>query len=280
MTEKEQQMTKGLKYPEAEIKELDFKRPRILTAIQRRQVTGIHETFARLLAIWLPYQLDLSVQVKLKSISEISYEDYIQTIGDPTTVAIIKLDPLSGFGAMELNPALSFAILDRLFGGNGESSDVVREHSDIELSVLEGIFVRILSNFRASWSTAIDIRPRLYNIESSPGFLEKSEFDPVNLFIQFEIQIGGVTGHLKLCLPRSLIVSLLSEPESKNLIPDKSDRTKGLVVHEFCSYNTTGFALDEIKALKIGDPLPVSNKEFNYSYITELGIGKGVSNEQ
>ena len=53
---------------------------------------------------------------------------------------------------MEFDPTITFSIIDRLFGGEGETLTENRELTDIELSVIEGIVIRILGNMREAWS--------------------------------------------------------------------------------------------------------------------------------
>src|SRR5215469_8209462 len=130
------------------IKIYDFKRPDKFSKEQIRTVSIMHETFARLTTTSLSAQLRSLVQVHVASVDQLTYEEFIRSIPNPTTLAVINMDPLKGSSVLEIDPAITFSIIDRLFGGKGESIKVSRDLTDIESSVMEGIVVRILGNMR------------------------------------------------------------------------------------------------------------------------------------
>lgn len=154
------------------VKIYDFKRPDKFSKDQIRTLQMMHETFARLATTGLSAQLRALVSVHVASVDQLTYEEFIRSIPNPTTLAVINMDPLRGSAILEIDPSISFTIIDRLFGGKGEQAKISRELSEIEMSVMEGIIVRILGNMRESWSTVIDLRPRLGNIETNPQFAQ------------------------------------------------------------------------------------------------------------
>ena len=107
------------------------------------------------------HQLRSLVQVHVASVDQLTYEEFIRSIPNPTTLAVINMDPLKGSAILEIDPAITFSVIDRLFGGQGEGTKVTRDLTDIEASVMESIIVRILGNMREAWSQVIDLRPRL-----------------------------------------------------------------------------------------------------------------------
>ena len=143
------------------IKIYDFKRPDKFSKEQIRTISMMHETFARLSTTSLSAQLRSVVHVHVASVDQLTYEEFIRSIPTPTTLAIINMDPLKGNAILEVDPAITFSIIDRLFGGTGEGTKSQHELTDIEQSVMEGIIVRILGNMREAWTQLIDLRPRL-----------------------------------------------------------------------------------------------------------------------
>ncbi len=143
------------------IKIYDFKRPDKFSKDQIRTVSIMHETFARQTTTALSSQLRSLAHVHVASVDQLTYEEFIRSIPNPTTIAVINMDPLKGSAILEIDPAVTFSIIDRLFGGQGEGAKFTRELTDIEASVIEGIIVRILGNLREAWATVIDLRPGL-----------------------------------------------------------------------------------------------------------------------
>ena len=111
--------------PAADIRKIkiyDFKRPDKFSKEQIRTVSIMHETFARLTTTALSANLRSMVHVHVASVDQLTYEEFIRSIPTPTTLAIINMDPLKGNAILEIDPAITFSIIDRLFGGTGEGT--------------------------------------------------------------------------------------------------------------------------------------------------------------
>ena len=183
------------------VKMYDFKRPDKFSKDQIRTLQMIHETYARLTTTSLSAQLRSFVNVHVASVDQLTYEEFSRSIPNPTTLAIINMDPLKGSAVMEIDPTITFAIIDRLFGGEGVSMKENRELTDIELSVIEGVVIRILGNLREAWSNVIDLRPKLGNIETNIQFSQIVPPSDMVVLITLETRIGDVEGMTNFCIP-------------------------------------------------------------------------------
>jgi flagellar motor switch protein FliM len=161
----------------------------------------MHETFARQTTTALSSQLRSLAHVHVASVDQLTYEEFIRSIPNPTTIAVINMDPLKGSAILEIDPAVTFSIIDRLFGGPGEGTKFSRELTDIEVSVIEGIIVKILGNLREAWSTVIDLRPRLGTIETNPNFAQIVPPNEMVVLVTLETKVGEVEGMMNFCIP-------------------------------------------------------------------------------
>ncbi|MDH4261647.1 MAG: flagellar motor switch protein FliM [Spirochaetia bacterium] len=193
------------------VKIYDFKRPDKFSKDQIRTVQMMHETFARLTTTALSAKLRSMVGVHVTSVDQLTYEEFIRSIPNPTTLALINMDPLKGSAILEVDPAITFTIIDRLFGGTGEHYKINRELTDIELSVIEGIVVHILGNLREAWSTVIDLRPRLGTIETNPQFAQIVPPNEMVMLITLETKIGESEGMMNLCIPYITIEPIIAK---------------------------------------------------------------------
>ncbi len=193
------------------VKIYDFRRPDKFSKDQIRTLQMIHETFARLTITALSAQLRALVGVHVGSVDQLTYEEFIRSIPNPTTIAVVNMNPLRGSAVLEIDPSITFTIIDRLFGGPGDPSKITRELSDIEMSVMEGIIVRMLGNLQESWSTVIDLRPRLGNIETNPQFAQIVPPNDMVVLITFETKVGDVEGMANLCIPYITIEPIISK---------------------------------------------------------------------
>ena len=197
------------------IKIYDFRRPDKFSKEQIRTVSNMHETFARLTTASLSAQLRTLVHVHVASVDQLTYEEFIRSIPTPTTLAVINMDPLKGNAVLEIAPEITFIIIDRLFGGSGDTGGKVnRDLTDIEQSVMEGIIVRILANMREAWTQVIDLRPRLQQIETNPQFAQIVPPSEMVILVTLEIKIGEEAGMMNICIPYITIEPIVSKLSS------------------------------------------------------------------
>ncbi len=193
------------------VKIYDFRRPDKFSKDQIRTLQMMHETFARLTTTALSAQLRALVSVHVSSVDQLTYEEFIRSIPNPTTLAVINMDPLKGSSILEIDPSITFTIIDKLFGGRGEPIKLSRELTDIELSVMEGIVVRILGNLREAWSNVIDLRPRLGTLETNPQFAQIVPPNDMVVLITLETKVGDVEGMTNLCIPYITIEPIIGK---------------------------------------------------------------------
>lgn len=193
------------------IKIYDFKRPDKFSKEQMRTVSMMHETFARLTTTSLSAQLRSMAHVHVATVEQLTYEEFIRSIPTPTTLAVINMDPLKGSAVLEIDPAVTFSIIDRLFGGKGVGTKVQRELTEIENSVMEGVIVRILANMREAWTTVIDLRPRLGQIETNPQFAQIVPPAEMVVLVTLETKVGDEEGMMNFCLPYITLEPIISK---------------------------------------------------------------------
>jgi flagellar motor switch protein FliM len=193
------------------IKIYDFKRPDKFSKEQIRTVQIMHETFARLTTTSLSASLRSMVHVHVASVDQLTYEEFIRSIPTPTTLAIINMDPLKGNAILEIDPAITFSIIERLFGGPGDGTKIQHELTDIEQSVMEGVIVRVLSNMREAWAQVIDLRPRLGQIDTNPQFAQIVPPNEMIVLVTLETKVGEVEGMMNFCIPYLTIEPIISK---------------------------------------------------------------------
>ncbi|EPE82777.1 flagellar motor switch protein FliM [Leptospira noguchii str. 1993005606] len=268
------------------VKIYDFKRPDKFSKDQIRTLQMMHETFARLATTGLSAQLRALVSVHVASVDQLTYEEFIRSIPNPTTLAVINMDPLRGSAILEIDPSISFTIIDRLFGGKGEQAKISRELSEIEMSVMEGIIVRILGNMRESWSTVIDLRPRLGNIETNPQFAQVVPQNDMVVLITLETKIGEVEGMTNLCIPYITIEPIINKlsaqywyssirkgelDENRAVIQERLDQVAIPLIAEVGSVDVS---INDFMNLSIGDVVKLENTSTRSEMIVKVGERK------
>jgi flagellar motor switch protein FliM len=259
----------------ARIKTYDFRRPDKFSWEQIRTVQNMHETFARLTTTTLSASLRAMTHVRVASVDQMTYEEFIRSIPCPATIAVVGMDPLKGHAVLEIDPSISFAILERLFGGglgSSEKEEAMGELTDIELSVIEGIIVRLLGNLRESWTQVLDIRPRLSQIETNPQFAQIVPPSEMIILVTFETRIGEVRGMMNLCFPYMTIEPIIPKlsaqywysarrPDSQESLKSILGHIEGFDIDAEVLVEGESISLRELGALKKGSLLRLPGHE-------------------
>ncbi len=269
------------------IKIYDFRRPDKFSKEQIRTVSNMHETFARLTTTSLSAQLRTLVHVHVASVDQLTYEEFIRSIPTPTTLAVVNMDPLKGNAVLEIAPEITFIMIDRLFGGSGDTGGKVnRDLTDIEQSVMEGIIVRILANMRESWTQVIDLRPRLQQIETNPQFAQIVPPSEMVILVTLEIKIGDEAGMMNICIPYLTIEPIVSKLSSQfwfssvrrssttqylGTLREKISDVEMQLVAEIGSLNVS---IRDVVGLHTGDVIRLSNTKITDPLTLAVGSRK------
>lgn len=180
----------------------DFRRPDRIAKSQLRAIHLLHENFVRNLASSLSAYLRSYLTVNLISVEQLSYGEFIEGLPSPTCLVSTGLKPYDGNALIELNPSVVFPILEIILGGKGKSSpNVKREVTDIEQTLLDGLFRIIFNDLRESWKgvTAIDFRAEA--VATEPQMLQILAPNEAVVAVAIEIRLGENSGTLNFAIP-------------------------------------------------------------------------------
>ena len=262
------------------IKIYDFKRPDKFSKEQLRTVSNMHETFARLTTTSLSAQLRSLVHVHVASVDQLTYEEFIRSIPTPTTLAVINMDPLKGNAVLEIDPAITFCMIDRLFGGRGATTgNKNRDLTDIEQEVMETVIVRILANIREAWTQVIDLRPRFAQIETNPQFAQIVPPTEMVVLVTLETKVGDEEGMMNFCIPYLVLEPIISKLSSQFWFSSvrKSSTTQYLGTINLPIRDVLSLRCGDVvrlSSVKVGDPLTLSVGNKKKFYCQPGVVGK------
>jgi flagellar motor switch protein FliM len=197
------------------VKTYNFRRPDKFAKDQIRTMQMMHETFSRLTTTSLSALLKALVSVHVKAVDQLTYEEFVRSIPNPTTIGIIDMNPIKAPAVLELDPSISFAMLDVISGGKGETDHIIRQHSEIELKILERIFVTMCGNIAKSWSNVLPLKPGLIKFETNPQFAQVVPPNDMIILVCMEIRVQGTYGMLNFCIPYITIHPILHKLTAK-----------------------------------------------------------------
>lgn len=202
----------GMGIPEerSDIVIYDFKRPERVSTDQMRSMEMMHEVLARKLGASLSSYLRTIVEVKLASVEQLTYQEFIMSLPNPTCFNLLSCEPLDGSMVLEVNPSIVFPILDKLLGG-GHTDLIIpeREMSDIEWRLMGHVTLDTLSFLRESWRPIMDIDFKVVQREANPQLMQIVPPNEVVILICFEVKMGPSSGMLNLCVPFPVVEPIM-----------------------------------------------------------------------
>jgi flagellar motor switch protein FliM len=162
----------------------------------------LHDSFARHLTNILSTMTRSMVSAEVANVEQLPYEEFVNSVLAPTTLAILEVRPFGGKALMEVKQTLVFALIDRMLGGKGLPLEEPRECTDLERVIVDRVLDRIIGELDESWKTIKeDISFHLFGEESNPFFVQIVPKNEMVLLVTLRVQVGQIEGQLNLCLP-------------------------------------------------------------------------------
>lgn len=192
------------------IKVYDFKRPDKFSKDQIRTLFMLHENFARLLNTYLSTNLRVLANVEVASVDQLTYEEFIRSLPNPSVISILSLSSLKGNINFEMDTNIVFAIIDRLFGGMGDEGKMKsRTLTDIEETVMRKMMGKMMENLQEAWSNVENFNVNIESMESNPQFTQIVPSGDMVVIITLQIKIGDVEGMINICIPYIVIEPII-----------------------------------------------------------------------
>jgi flagellar motor switch protein FliM len=244
----------------------DFRRPDRIAKSQLRAIHLLHDTFVRNLVSSLSAFLRSYLIVNLVSVEQLSYSEFLEGLPSPTCLVTMGLRPYDGNAILELNPSLTFPILEMLLGGNGKaSSSIRREVTEIEQTLLDGLFRIILHDLREAWKSVTTIDFTIESVDTEPQLLHLLAPNEAVVAIGVEVRLGDTVGMMNIAMP-SIIIKMMRQKFDQQWSVRKTESTSaererifGLVqqssIHLDARLEGPTLMLQELLKLKEGDIL-------------------------
>ena len=200
---------------EKQVKDYDFARPSKFSKEHLRTLEIIFEHYGRLLSTNLPVYLRKNVQIEVMNSEAVTYQEFSNALSNPVLLGIVNFAPLQGSIIIEMATNLGYAIVDRMLGGRGESLEKVREYSEIELLILERIFIVCVNLLHEPWQNVVEITPRLERIETNSQYAQIISPSEMIAIITINVKIGDVEGLMNICLPYLTVEDVIDKLNTK-----------------------------------------------------------------
>jgi flagellar motor switch protein FliM len=249
----------------------DFRRPNKFSRDHVRAFQIVHETFARQLSTVFATTLRAVAHVTLTSVEQLTYDEYVRSLPNPSYLTILSLNPLPGAAVLQLPLPIAFAAIDRLLGGSGEALSPKRPLTDIESNLMRGLMERALRELEYSYETLVQIEAEAVQQEFNPQFAQIAAPSDMALAVSFETRIGEKRGTSSLCIPYNTMQPVLESLASQQLFADRTNRdpqlwtrsleeaVSSVPVELSVTFESVSLASQEIIELQVGDIVPLEH---------------------
>ncbi len=211
--------------PKARVLAYDFKRPERVGKEQMRALQSLHEGLGRNLGASLSAFLRTIMEVKLISVDQLTYSEFVYSLEIPTCFNLLRPTPLEGNWILDISPSLLYPIIDRMLGGSVSSDSALkRPLSEIELRLANRVTNVVLRELQNAWSNVVNLHIEVERVESNPQLVQIVPPNEVVIMVSFEMVMGALRGMTNLCIPFNTIERVGSKLTSNSWIGYASSR--------------------------------------------------------
>jgi flagellar motor switch protein FliM len=245
----------------------DFRSPSRLSSEQIKRIDHIHTSIAKRLSVSLSGALRDYVEVDATAVRETPWAEFIKTIPSPCVTFTFSAEPLDGSGIIAIDPGLAFALVDRLFGGKGESIDTQRELTPIEQRATGKLVAATLKEIQIAWKPFVDLNVAATGFASSPDFIQGSGTNESVVIVSLLIKRSNSEGEIRVAYPHLMFEPAIRElvkhaPSARRREPDQERMTNLIQMVRMpvaVRLRPSMVSVNDLANLQVGDVLLLDN---------------------
>ena len=139
------------------------------------------------------------IEVKLLSVDQLTYSEFVFSLDNPSCFNVLKPDPhWTAIGFWTLLPSLSYAIIDRMLGGDPNPNEMrfVDPLTEIENRLIGRVVELFLTQLKIAWENIVELD--LEPWRASKAIRSWSRSYPPNevvILVGFEVVVGQEPWH-------------------------------------------------------------------------------------
>ncbi|WP_297526438.1 flagellar motor switch protein FliM [Thiohalobacter sp.] len=233
----------------------------------------INERFARYFRISLFNMLRRQGEISVGGVQMLKFGEYIHSLFVPTSLNLVKINPLRGTALFVFDPKLVFSAVDNYFGGDGRFHTKIegREFTPTEQRVIQRMLKQAFDDLQQAWKPVLPVEFEYMNSEVNPQFANIVSPTEVVVVSTFHIELEGGGGALHVTMPYSM-VEPIRELLDAGVQSDRSEvderwriaireEMKSAQIELTSILTETELTMRELMELKPGDVIPFDMPE-------------------
>jgi flagellar motor switch protein FliM len=192
-----------------EVRSYDFNNQMRIVRGRMPTLEMINERFSRLNRVSLYNLLRRSPEITIAPVEVKKFGEYVHTLHVPTSLNLVKINPLRGTALVVLDPKLVFALVDNFFGGTGRHAKIEgREFTATEQRIIHIVLRSVFADLREAWSHVAAIEIEYLNSEINPNFANIVSPSEIVVVTSFHVELDGAGGNLHVTMPYAMLEPL------------------------------------------------------------------------
>jgi len=257
------------------VQRYEFPQLSIFSAAELRRLRVRYEDFISSLGSRLSIQLGLEVKLQMAKLETASFENFAESLSNPTQLSVIKIEKLQGLCYLDMPLRLGLCVIDRELGGPGIWRDEPRELTKMEAKLLAKVTDSIIGEWCGVWKDLLELRPMQTTVENNSRFLQTTPAEEMMMILAIEVGLGVTTEQIHLAVPCSALEPLMTKlnaasvasPEATQIRRDKSPRwnaaLENMAVHITAELPGLELTARQITNLKPGDHIALPPQLFS-----------------
>jgi flagellar motor switch protein FliM len=189
------------------LRPFDFRNPSKMARDHVRRLELTHETFQRAMSTQLSSILRTMVRLELLAVDQVTYDEYVRSMPNPTVIGQMSLKPLPGVVLVEMGTSTALTLVDRLLGGIGKSG-LMRRPTELETPLLEDLLGVAAAALQQTFEPIVSVEAAVDTLEYNPNFAQAVNASEMVMVLSYSLGIvqGQLSeGLMTICYPFSLL---------------------------------------------------------------------------
>jgi len=192
---------------DGEAREYDFNSQDRIVRGRMPTLEMINERFARYYRTSLFNMLRRTADISASGVQMLKFSEFVHTLFVPTSLNLVRINPLRGKGLCVLDPKLVFSVVDNYFGGSGRFHTKIegRDFTPTELRVVKLLLDQIFADMVEAWKPVLPVSYEYLGSEVNPQFANIVSPSEVVVVTTFSIDLEAGGGDLHIVMPYSMV---------------------------------------------------------------------------
>lgn len=204
----------------------DYKKYQRFPEKRIQTIALIHQNAAAKATQALSSFLEEKVNVTLNNIEQSPYFLYLKSLQAPTCFALIAMHPLSGYGALEVNANIAYAVISKSLGGDCEIPMVAKNFSSLEMAINRKFLNLFLKQLGSAWKELLSLDLSIHEIHTAPQELPGIDRHDPCLVSRFMIDFDNIRGLITFAMPLASFMKVTAQLDSPPWISNEPEISK------------------------------------------------------